>query len=159
MAILLRPPGVAMESDEEATGPTKKMPMIQGLEKRVVEEVIPQMISAWALPPGVKPIDMPVKPQLDPWVFFREVLKNPRHIMAPMVDGSDLSYRLLARRYNTHVTFTPMIHSYSLISPRFYYTHSNIIACLLMSDISLKGRKQDSSIFLPISSDAFFHCS
>ena len=32
-------------------------------------------------------------------------------VSAPMVDASDLPYRLLTRRYNTNLCFTPMIHA------------------------------------------------
>jgi len=43
--------------------------------------------------------------------FFEKYLNSPRHIMAPMVDASDLAYRILSRRYNTHLTYTPMLYS------------------------------------------------
>lgn len=103
-----------MDIDEDVIADGTAQPPIQGLDKHIIDVVIPSHITNWALPPGVTPLEAPVKPRIDPWDFFRTVLKNPKHIMAPMVDGSDLSYRLLSRRYNTHVTFTPMIHSYAL---------------------------------------------
>lgn len=60
-----------MESDEEdaGSGPV----IIQGLPYHVVKEVVPAAIARWALPDGTKPIEAPLSPQVDPWVFFREV--------------------------------------------------------------------------------------
>lgn len=41
--------------------------------------------------------------------FYEKTLGRPRFVMAPMVDGSDLAYRLLARRYGVELCYTPMI--------------------------------------------------
>ena len=38
-------------------------------------------------------------------------LQTTALVSAPMVDASDLPYRLLTRRYNTNLCFTPMIHA------------------------------------------------
>ncbi|KAL3798654.1 hypothetical protein ACHAW5_006292 [Stephanodiscus triporus] len=38
-------------------------------------------------------------------------LRDTALVVAPMVDASDLPYRLLARRYNANLCFTPMIHA------------------------------------------------
>jgi len=38
-------------------------------------------------------------------------LQTTALVVAPMVDASDLPYRLLARRYNANLCFTPMIHA------------------------------------------------
>lgn len=70
-------------------------------------------------------------PKVDPWVHWRTTLKNPRLVLAPMVDGSDLAFRRLARRYGTHLAFTPMLHSYVVHS---YYIY---IALLHASQVIL----------------------
>jgi tRNA-dihydrouridine synthase 1 len=36
---------------------------------------------------------------------------EPLFVLAPMVDQSDLPFRLLCQRYNTRLSFTPMIHA------------------------------------------------
>lgn len=33
-----------------------------------------------------------------------------KHVLAPMVDHSELAWRMLARKYGAQVTFTPMIN-------------------------------------------------
>eukprot|EP00934_Nitzschia_sp_Nitz4_P003397 Nitzschia sp. Nitz4//scaffold139_size61406//25051//26331//NITZ4_006455-RA/size61406-processed-gene-0.56-mRNA-1//1//CDS//3329535837//3387//frame0 len=41
-------------------------------------------------------------------------------VVAPMVDQSDLPFRLLARRYGSNLCFTPMIHSRLLVTSKAY---------------------------------------
>lgn len=48
--------------------------------------------------------------KLKPYEFW-EAIGKPRHVCAPMVDQSELAFRMLTRKYKTDLTFTPMIHS------------------------------------------------
>ncbi|VDP39170.1 unnamed protein product [Schistosoma margrebowiei] len=41
---------------------------------------------------------------LDSW-------NSPKYVLAPMVDGSELAWRMLGRKYGVQLTFTPMINS------------------------------------------------
>lgn len=43
--------------------------------------------------------------------FYRHVLGSPRFVLAPMVDASELPWRLLSKRYGTQLVYTPMMHA------------------------------------------------
>ena len=54
---------------------------------------------------------MPPPPEKRGFRLYREVLKDPKHVVAPMVDASELAWRMLARQYGSHLCYTPMWHS------------------------------------------------
>uniref|UniRef100_A0A8C9GVG5 tRNA-dihydrouridine synthase n=1 Tax=Piliocolobus tephrosceles TaxID=591936 RepID=A0A8C9GVG5_9PRIM len=51
---------------------------------------------------------------------FWDKLGKPKYILAPMVDLSELPFRLLCRNYNCNLTFTPMLHAQNFVKHEKY---------------------------------------
>lgn len=56
----------------------------------------------------------------DPWTFWRDTLRSPTYVVAPMVEQSELPFRMLCRRYGATLAYTPMFHSRSFAESAEY---------------------------------------
>lgn len=54
-----------------------------------------------------------------PTGFFQSI-ESPRLIVAPMVDHSDLAFRMLTRRYGAHLAYTQMFNSNMFVQSEEY---------------------------------------
>jgi tRNA-dihydrouridine synthase 1 len=53
--------------------------------------------------------------------FFHVKLGSPKKIVAPMVDQSDLAFRMLTRRYGADLCFTQMFNANSMVNSANYF--------------------------------------
>ena len=74
------------------------------------------------LPPISAKPQKPVDPAAG-YAFWRSI-GSPRFVVAPMVNQSELAYRVLCRQYGAQLTYTPMLHS-GLFSTMPKYRHEH----------------------------------
>ena len=57
--------------------------------------------------------------------IYKNVLGNPKYILAPMVAQSELAWRMLARKNGAQMCFTPMYNSHTMLNSLSYRNQVN----------------------------------
>lgn len=61
------------------------------------------------------------------WELFKK-MNSPKFVMAPMVDASELPFRMLGRKYGADLCYTPMMHS-AKFTESVKYRKENFTTC------------------------------
>ncbi|KAG8977457.1 hypothetical protein FRB90_008815, partial [Tulasnella sp. 427] len=90
------------------------------------------------------PSEPQVKPKLTGWELYRDVLKSPKKIVGPMVDQSELAWRILSRRYGAELVYTPMISARVYSDPNHKVYREEAFNTLLGEE----GGPEDRPLFI-----------